>query len=200
MRSNLLQRALRAIVVAFGLAMSTGMATATEVEATFENQSGNTWSVSFVVRNDGVAVPVKLIESLSIYFPVSGASNLTLLTTPADWDVLAIQPDAGLGSDGLLDLLWVGAGAAPAEGESFGGLTAMFDWTGAVAPSALGWSVNDPVSFAVMDQGSTVAGTPVSAVPEPSTYVLLATGLVAVGVARRRRREARQPMVNASTF
>ncbi len=179
---NLLRRAVRALI-ALGCALGASLASATDVEATFQQLTTSTWSVSFVVHNDGT---VGVIDSLSIYLPVDWATNLALTGTPAGWDVLAIQPDAVLASDGFIDLLSPGVGLGLAVGDTFTGLVAQFDWTGAAAPTAFAWSVNDPMTFGVLEDGVTIAGAPVAAVPEPSTYALLSVGLLGALTARRR--------------
>jgi hypothetical protein len=177
---RIFQRCHRAICAALACLIMTGAALATTVEATFTQLSGNTWSVTFVVRNDG---SIAVIDSLTIYFPVDLATGLSLLGAPPGWDVLLVQPDRGLSSNGFIDLQSPTLGQGLTPGQSFEQLSALFTWNGAAVPTTLTWTVNEPSAYGVLESGATSAGrsatsptSPVSPVPEPSTYLMFLAG------------------------
>ena len=98
----------------------------------------------------------------------------------ADWDVIVLQPDAHLASDGIYDAL---ALVDPAVLPAFFGLT--FVWHGApgTAPNAQPFTVSEfsasGALLGVRESGTTVP------VPEPVSAVLLLGGLFALGRWRR---------------
>jgi hypothetical protein len=86
-----------------------------------------------------------------------------------------------------VDALLMGAGGISAAAP-LAGFEISFDWLAAVAPAALRFTVNDPVSFAALETGTTVAMGSSAAVPEPASWALLALSPgLAASVARRRR-------------
>ncbi len=176
-------RQLAGALVATVCMLFAAIAQATLVEATFEQLSGSTWRVTFVVRNNGT---VTVIDSLSIYFDYANASNLIVLSTPGGWDTLALQRDAALQSPAFVDLLRIDPSQGIIPGTALAGLSVQFDWFGSGPPASFTWTVNDANSFAVLGRGSTVNGVQVAAIPEPSTYLLLISGLVVVTVSARR--------------
>jgi hypothetical protein len=202
---QIIQRCRMAVCAALASLVMTGAALATTVEATFTQLSGNLWSVTFVVRNDG---SIAVIDSLTIYFPVDFASGLSLLGAPARWDVLLVQPDRGLASNGFIDLLSPGQGQGLTSGQSFEQLSAQFTWNGTSVPTTLTWTVNDANSYAVLERGLTVpaqVGTDgqavaVTPVPEPSTYALFLVGALAIAAVSGRRKHyaGNRPAISAA--
>lgn len=72
--------------VAAAAVLASGGAAAVEVQHTLGLVSGNTWQASF-----------------TLYFDQALASQLQVVVAPAGWDMLVIQPDAGLAADGMVD-------------------------------------------------------------------------------------------------
>ncbi len=145
---------------------------------------GNTWQYDFSVANDSLATA---IDEFTIYFDRALFSNLQLVSAPADWDPLAIQPDLGLPQDGYFDWLAMSSGIAP--GRSAGSFQVRVDFGGNSTPGASLFEVVDPTTFDTLDRGFT---TPtVTAVPEPSSMVLLTSGLL-LAMLRGRSRSVRK--------
>ena len=91
-----------------------------------------------------------------------------------DWDVLSVQPDSGLNSNGFYD------GQALVNGASLADpFTIEFVWLGTGTPGPQPFTVYD-TDFSTIAQGQTVA-------PEPSSAALLFTAIGGL-VWRKRRR------------
>jgi len=115
----------------------------------------------------------------SILFPVGEAENLQVLPThpAADWDALALQPDAILSSDGRYDA------QAQVDGASLASpFTVSFDWLGPGTPGAQAFELYDP-SFATIGTGTTVP------IPEPAAIAILIPGFAALAWRRRPGRD-----------
>lgn len=157
---------------------------AAQIQTTFSQVAANTWDVSFeVTANAG-----QTIEAFSVYFDWTKASNILVQASPGNWDSLAIQGDALLSSDGIFDSLPIGPGIS--AGTSLSGFAARFDWADTTAPAALRFTINDPVTFGVLEPGFTVMAAPV---PEPAAWLLMLTALGAGATLRRTRPSAGAP-------
>jgi hypothetical protein len=112
----------------------------------------------------------------SIFFELGSAESLAAGTPAnADWDVLAVQPDAALVSDGFLDAL---ALAGPAS--LVGVFEVSFVWLGAGTPGSQPFVLYD-TSFQTIESGETLP------IPEPATLAGVALGVAALAARRRAR-------------
>lgn len=158
-------------------------AAAADVRTTVSKVGSSTWDVSFSV----MAGAGQTVEAFSVYFDWARASNIRVQASPGSWDSIAIEGDASLSADGFFDSLALGAGIA--SGATLGGFTARLNWLDAGGPGALRYTINDPMSFAALESGTTVAAAaPMAPIPEPSTWALMAFGLAATCAAQKRRR------------
>jgi len=173
-----------ALAAASSLCAAGGSAQAAVVQAQFSALGGNAWAAAFTVAASGPQV----IESFTIYMDAAWARNVLVQASPAQWDTLAVQADPALASDAFVDALLMGLGGITAAAP-LAGFEINFDWLGALAPSALRFTVNDAVSFAVLETGFTVPLSGPAAVPEPGSWPLVALSLclVAAGSAYRKR-------------
>ena len=92
-----------------------------------------------------------------------------------EWDELVVQPDPILTDDGFYDALATGDGIA--QGASFAGFTAQFDWLGTGEPGAQLFEIIDPDTFETIYSGQTV--------PEPTALTLLMLGAALTATRRR---------------
>ena len=118
---------------------------ATTVTYTLDDLGSNNFSANFTVVNDSLTVP---IEEFSIFLPVGDFEMISIISSPTDWDGLAVQPDAGLPDDGFVD--WLALGAPIGIGETLSGFTAAFTFLGVGSPESFLFDVIDPFTFDVL--------------------------------------------------
>jgi hypothetical protein len=136
------------------------------------NISGNTWEYTYIIKNDMLSLD---IEEFTIWFDVDLYENLTVGSTPADWDPLIIEPDTTVppdGDDGFYDALSLVSGIAP--GSSLGGFNLQFDYLGAGTPGDQFFEIIDSDNFATIDDGFTQSAV----VPLPTAVWLFVSGLL----------------------
>jgi hypothetical protein len=117
-------------------------------------------------------------NGFSIFFDPQEYSNLED-PAPAvniDWDILVFQPDGGLPADGIYDALSLSNGASLADP-----FMLSFIWSGNGSPGAQSYEIFD-ASFNIVASGITVSN-----VPEPTSVFLLASGLIGIYGAKRKR-------------
>ncbi len=145
-----------------------------------DDGSGDRWQYNYYVSDHTFAER----EAFSILFDPS--LYIALDPTPpgmTDWDILVLQPSAGLPSAGRYEPLALTAGASTA-----GMFSITFTWLGMGVPGSQQYELIqydqnwDPT---VTASGSTVAAA-AGEVPEPSTWMLLSAGAGALTVLRRR--------------
>lgn len=104
----------------------------------------------------------------TVYFDYQLYSNLEdpPPTVNSDWDPIVWQPDPSLPDDGAYDALALVDNASLADP-----FTVSFVWLGSGNPGDQYFEVYDP-SF------NTVASGQTAPVPEPATFLLIATGLL----------------------
>ncbi len=152
---------------------ATGVANAAYIQGDLSRVGGNTWDLSITADAD----PGQPIESFTVYFDWAQVSNLTVWGTPPDWDSIVVQGDSALQADGYYDALALATGiTAP---KALGGFIARFDWADAAGPHFLRYTVNDSVTFDVLDRGVVDLNTGGGSAPEPATFLLVAAGALA---------------------
>ena len=117
-------------------------------------------------------------QGFDVYFALSDGFLFGDLVAPqsapsSDWDVLAIQPDAGLAADGLFDV--VALVDDPSPGAEF---LSTFIWRGTGTPGSQPFEVFDE-QLVVTESGTT---TPV---PEPATIGLVLMAVIGFGIRLR---------------
>jgi len=150
------------------------------------DSSTQTGEYHYVIHNDSLSVP---LSNFTIYFPdltfpgpSSDYSNLSVVLSPAGWDLIVIEPSAP-GNSGFADGLAF-AGNELAPGDWLAGFAVAFKYTGSGTPGSQYFEIYDE-NFDLIDFGTTVPSTPV---PEPVSTaggLLAAVGLL--DLLRRRR-------------
>lgn len=139
--------------------------------------TGNTWEYNYTVNNNTLGFN---IEEFTVYFDFGVYENLSLITAPATWDPLLVEPDNFFSNDGSYDALALNAGIAP--GYSLGIFSVRFDYLGAGTPGSQYFEIVNSSTFDVLDSGRT------SPVPIPAAVWLFGSGLLGlIGVAIRKK-------------
>lgn len=161
-----------------------GLAGATAQAATMTaavSATGPTWQTQLVVINDGTPAQ---IGHFTLYFDETLFSGLSLLQSPAGWDSALVPPDTAIPAPGFLDAFVLPNTLPLVLGQSQGGFTVQFAYSGIGLPPSLHYDIVDD-NFNVLFQGLTVA------VPEPAGWQLgLLGGAALLGWRWRRPRPA----------
>lgn len=161
------------------LVMSISWAHATTINYAATQLGSTRWRYDYTIHNDTLGSALK---EFTIYFGENLFSNLSDGSTQNNWDLLLIQPDKNIPAAGFFDGLALNGGLA--AGATLSGLSVSFDYAGAGLPGQQLFSIVDPVSFVEIESGLTGSTATVSL---PGTLSLLALGLVAGAVQRRRQ-------------
>ena len=173
-------RSLYLLLVLAGWSLFASSASATVIQYQQVLQSGNHYEYSYSITNDDSFD----IYALTIFFEVGSYANLAIISSPTDWDPLAIQPDVSLSSDGFVD--WQAFVLPLLPSQLLMGFSVEFDWIGAVANpfTSQYFEIYDPESFGVLASGNTFRDTTVD-VPESSGLTMLIVGLALLLLVRR---------------
>jgi hypothetical protein len=135
-----------------------------------------------------LGVPFSPDEGFTIFFDETLYSDLANPTGPPGWDPQVVQPDLALPDAGFFDALALVN--APASGP----FSVDFVWLGAGQPGSQPFDVFgvNPLTGLVtlLESGVTVPlqEPPPTEIPEPTTMLLLVTGVFGLAVVRRLRR------------
>jgi hypothetical protein len=98
---------------------------ATIIDYTLDNLGGSSYQYNYTFKNNTLDFDV---DQFSIYYDLDLYENLAVTGQPADWIADYYQPDPFLPDDGFFDAYTF---LSPiAEGESLGGFSVIFNWTG----------------------------------------------------------------------
>jgi hypothetical protein len=180
----------RILTIVFGLVLVLGMAlpaAATEILYTLTDLGSGNWEYDYTVSNTQLAVP---LGDFVVYFPdVASSSYLdyTLIssTEPTGWTGFLSQPSA-IDLGGYYEAYnWstpIGVGA------TLSGFSVQFHYAGTAELGSQYFEVYDE-NLALVDSDYTKAGGGPPVVPEPSTIILLGSGIAGLGMARKKLRK-----------
>jgi len=170
-----LKRALQALLCAATLL--TAGAAASNTVTFFASDLTDTTAGQDLWRYDyQIGGPIDAFGSVNLLFPANNYSELMVLSAAADFAPSLVQPDSGLGTDGILYATHTFGLAAATTAP----LSLSFVWTSTGMPGSQAFEVID-------GQGALMATGVTTAVPEPSSALLMIGGLVGVAALRRRR-------------
>ena len=167
-------------ILTAGTAQATSISfTATDVADTVVGQ--DTWQYEYTVTDNTFNAD----EGFTIWFDYGLYDNITPEINSADWDVISWNPDLifGTSDDGAYDALALADGASLADT-----FTVSCTWLGGSdGPGTQYFDIYDS-SYNVIESGMTAQNAPV---PEPSTMLLMSTGLLGlIGTYRKKKNNA----------
>ena len=133
---------------------------------------GNLWRNDYIVQTGPQDPPV---DEFTIYFSNDLYANLVLDQSVPGWDILVVQPDSVLTSDGFVDLLALNAPLA--ANDLLSGLSIRFNYLGSGTPPSQAFEIVDPLDFSVISSGMAQPSTISTPVPAPDTLALVLIGL-----------------------
>jgi hypothetical protein len=173
MKLQLFKKIFSALIV---LVCMSSQANAALITSNFSDLGSNQWSVDLSLTNDRDAAG---INEFTVYFSETLFANLSVISSPADWDGFVAQSDLSLGWPGFFDSYNpLGLGL----GNSQSGFKIGFTFLGQGTPSPLAFDIIG-ADFLPTSSGTSTNVT--SKVPEPATGVLMLVGCVILGLRRR---------------
>jgi hypothetical protein len=170
MKPQIFSRLIFTFFLFFGIAHSTCAALIT---TEFSDLVGNQGTVDIqLTLADG-----ETTEGFSLYFSETLFANLSIISSPVEWDSIVIQPDVFLG-EGLFDSLNL-------SGLTSGSARVAFTYLGLGPIEALAYDFYN-ADFEVTQSGTSTNVT--RSVPESSSLLLMLLGLGALGAAQLRSR------------
>lgn len=174
------------IILLFTLLISSMNASALMINSDVTKLNDQQYQADYQFHNDSQTA----IEGLTLYFQYGLFDNLSLLTSPIDWDVFIApaQDIFGVQEDGFVDAL---ALSMPLQaGETLTGLSVVFDWLGSadLVSTTQRFETYDASSFDVTSEGDYQLSLP-QAVSAPTSAMFFITfvGVIA-GLAGRMRK------------
>lgn len=131
---------------------------------------GTSWKTEYSVRND---VDPLEFDEITIYFDESAYSSLSVLSAPAEWDAIVIQPEPLIPASGFYDALKLTGNASAIVYDGF-----------SISYTFLGLGSPGPQQYDLLrssDLSITKSGFSIPAIPIPSALVLFGGGLFALG-------------------
>lgn len=149
------------------LAVFTPSAQAVAIEYAVAPLGGDSWRYDYTITNIGLPAT---FDELTVYFDVSQYTLLANALAPPGWDLIVVQPDAGIPSNGFYDALSLFG--APGDA-TLSGFSVSFTYLGSGTPGAQLFELIDSSDFSLVQSGTTQLPGPVIGVPEPSTLSLM---------------------------
>jgi hypothetical protein len=175
------------VAIGFLAALAGRRAEAAPITIEFEAAAlgGNLWQYEYVV-SDFTFEPN---QGFSVYFDPALFATLQAPAVNGDWDVIAVQADPDIPSDGFFDAL-----ALVSHASLVNPFIVTFSWLGApgTVPGSQPLTVNEfdaQGGLSILERGRTVPASQLpEPIPEPSTLMLVSTAVAGL-VQRLRKRQ-----------
>jgi len=140
----------------------------------------NLWQYNYSVSYAPGSQLLGQYEAFDIFFDLTKYSNLQNAVAGANWSPLVLQPDPGIPSDGVFDVMAT-VGQTPLPDV----FSIQFSWLGSGAPGSQPFSLVQYDAAGNLINGPYGQGQTVPALPEPGTLPLLSLGLSGFMASRR---------------